>query len=304
MREKLITRRDFLRGAASTAALAAAGMPVLTGAIDARGEKPRDGPGSARKARVVLIRAKEVLDDKGALNTQVLQTMLDDAVVRLFSARTAGDAWKKIIKPGDAVGIKSNVWDFLPTPKELEEIIKSRVMAAGVEKRNIRIDDRGAIETLKDCTALINVRPLRSHHWAGIGGCIKNYIMFAEDRPSHHGNSCASLGAIWNLPIVKGKTRLNILAVLTPQFYGRGPHHFDPRYVWDYRGLMISTDPVALDALGASLLVKKRIAYFGENRPVTPTNHIQAADIEYGLGVSDVKKIELVKLGWSDDVLI
>lgn len=302
MDEKLITRRDFIRGAASSAALAAAGIPVISGALEARGEKPRDSFGA--KARVVLIRAKEVLDEKGTLNTQVLQTMLDDAVARLFSTRTAGEAWKKILRPGDAVGIKSNVWDYLPTPKELEGIIRSRVVAAGVREEHVRIDDRGARESLRECAALINVRPLRSHHWAGIGGCIKNYIMFVEDRPAYHGNSCASLGAIWNLPIVKGKTRLNILVVLTPQFYGRGPHHFDPRYVWNYKGLMVSTDPVALDALGASLLIKKRIACFGENRPVTPTNHIQAADTDYGVGVSDLKKIELVKLGWIEDILI
>lgn len=287
---------------AASATLAAMGMPVIAAAPGKEEIATEDG--SDRKALVVLIRDKSVIDDKGIVNRSVLEKMLDEAVARLFSMKKADQAWKKILKPDDTVGIKSNVWNFLPTPKELEEIIKSRVMKAGVKEKNIKIDDRSARENLGACTALINVRPLRSHHWAGIGGCIKNYITFVEDRPSYHGDSCASLGAIWQLPIVKNKTRLNILVVLTPQFYGKGPHHYDPRFVWKYGGLMVSTDPVALDAVGASLLLKKRIAFFGENRPVTPTNHIQAADREYKLGVSDLKKIELVKLGWTDDSII
>ena len=54
---------------------------------------------------------------------------------------------------------------------------------------------------------------------------------------------------VWTYPIVKGKTRLNILCALTPQFYGRGANFFDRRYVWPYKGLIIGTDPVAVDAI-------------------------------------------------------
>jgi hypothetical protein len=297
----LVTRRDFLKGAASAALLAAMGLPALTGQAAAAQEKTPHGQG---KARVVLIRNKDVVKDDGALDRHLLGEMLDEAVTTLFQAKDAAGAWKKIVNPADVVGIKSNVWRYLPTPPMLEELIKGRVHSAGVDVKNIHVDDRGARESLAASTALINVRPLRSHHWAGIGGCIKNYIMFVDNPSSYHDNSCASLGAIWNLPVVKGKTRLNILAVLTPQFYGRGPHGFDPRFVWPYKGLMVSADPVALDALGAGLLLKKRIAYFGENRPVTPINHIQAADREYKVGVSDRKRIDLIRLGWTDDALI
>jgi len=298
---QLVTRRDFLKGAASTVFLAAVGLPALAEQAAAGPVKTPDGRG---KVRVVLIRNARVINDAGAIDRRTLGEMLDEAVTSLFQARDAGEAWKKIVTPMDVVGIKSNVWRYLPTPPVLEEIIKGRVQGAGVDAKNIRVDDRGARESLASSTALINVRPLRSHHWAGIGGCIKNYIMFVDNPASYHDNSCASLGAIWNLPVVKGKTRLNILAVLTPQFYGRGPHGFDPRFVWPYKGLMVSTDPVALDALGARLLQKKRVAHFGENRPVTPVNHIQAADREYRIGISDPNRIDLVRLGWTDDALI
>ncbi|MDQ7821430.1 MAG: DUF362 domain-containing protein [Candidatus Eremiobacteraeota bacterium] len=302
MKDKsIVTRRDFMKAAATTALLAAAGLPALAGQAVAGSEKAQERQG---KARVVLVRNARAVRDDGTLDSRILGEMLDEAVTRLFQAPNAAGAWKKVVTPSDRVGIKSNVWKYLPTPPELVEIIKSRVESAGVDEKNVHADDRGARETLAASTALINVRPLRSHHWAGIGGCIKNYIMFVDNPSSYHDNSCASLGAIWNLPVVKGKTRLNILVLLTPQFYGRGPHHFDPRYVWPYKGIMVSTDPVALDALGAQLLLKKRVASFGENRPVTPVNHIQAADREYGIGVSDLKRIDLIKLGWSDEALL
>ena len=156
-----------------------------------------------------------------------------------------------------------------------------------------------------NATALVNVRPLRTHHWAGVGTCLKNYIQFVPDRPSYHPDGCAALGRIWTFPIVKGKTRLNVLSALTPQFYGRGANFFDRRYVWPYKGLIVGTDPVAVDTVGAHLLQVQRIAFFGEDRAldVTP-HHIQVADREYHLGVSDLARIQLVKLGWTQDALI
>jgi len=108
-----------------------------------------------------------------------------------------------------------------------------------------------------------------------------------------------------DLPIVKGKTRLNILSALTPQFYGRGANFFDKRYVWPYKGLIVGVDPVAVDAIGAHLLQAKRIAFFGEDRTLdVPPIHIMMADKTYHIGVSDLSRIQVVKLGWKEEVLI
>ena len=104
---------------------------------------------------------------------------------------------------------------------------------------------------------------------------------------------------------MKGKTRLNVLCALTPQFYGRGASFFDKRYVWPYKGLLVGIDPVAVDALGAELLKRKRIAFFGEDRALdVPPIHITVADKKYHLGVSDLSRIELVKAGWQEDALL
>jgi hypothetical protein len=295
MKTQHLTRRDFLRLTAGSTVAASLGAGI---ARDARADTA---------AKVVLIRHAEAVGEQGKMNGEVLQAMLDEAVKTLLGTPEPVDAWRTLVKPSDVVGIKSNAWERLPTPKELEAAIRRRVLDAGVAEKNLDIADRGVLRNpiFLNATALVNVRPLRTHHWAGVGTCLKNYIQFVPDRPSYHPDGCAALGRIWTLPIVKGKTRVNILSALTPQFYGRGANFFDRRYVWPYKGLIVGTDPVAVDTVGAHLLQVKRIAFFGDDRAldVTP-HHIQVADKEYHLGVSDLSRIQVMKLGWMDDVLI
>lgn len=295
MKEKIITRRDFLRVTAGTAMAATLESGMLE---EARAEQT---------AKVVLIRNAEVLGPQDKVQEEVLQSMLDQALKNLLEMDKPIEAWKKLFKSSDVVGIKSNAWNRLPTPKELEAAIKRRLLDGGVSEKNISIDDRGVLNNpiFQNATALVNVRPLRTHHWSGVGTCLKNYIMFVPDPSSYHDEGCSPLGKIWTYPIVKGKTRLNILSVLTPQFYGRGANFFDRRYVWPYKGLVVGTDPVAVDTIGAHLLQVKRVAFFGEDKALdVPPIHIMAADKKYHLGVSDLSRIQLIKLGWMEEVLI
>jgi hypothetical protein len=303
-----ITRRDFLRGTASAALAAAVGLPLASCRVVAAPQAGQGaaeaGQGAEKRARVVLVRDEAAVGDDGTINEEVVGRMLDEAVCALTDKGTPAEAWAELVRPEDLVGIKSNVWANLPTPPEVERALRQRIAAVGVAEDRIRVTDREARRLLADCTALINVRPARSHHWSGMGGCIKNYIVFSDNPSQYHPNACESLALAWELPVCKGKTRLNILLALTPQFYGRGPHAFDPRYVWPYKGMFVSFDPVACDALGAHLLKTKRIAVFGEEQPLTPTTHIVAADEKYGLGVADLNRIDILRLGWTQDSLI
>jgi hypothetical protein len=295
MEEKIITRRDFLGIAAGTAVAATLGAGIMG---EAKAEPT---------ARVVLIRNAGVVGSDGEIQGEILQSMLDEAVMSLLDTKDSAEAWRRLIKSSDIVGIKSNSWNRLPTPKELEAAIKRRVLDMGVAEKNVDIDDRGVLRNpvFLKATALINVRPVRTHHWSGVGTCLKNYIMFVPDPSSYHNEGCSPLGKIWTYTIVKGKTRLNILCALTPQFYGRGASFFDRRYVWPYKGLIVGTDPVAVDAVGAHLLQAKRIAFFGEDRALdVPPTHIMVADKTYHLGISDLSRIQLIKLGWADELLI
>jgi hypothetical protein len=296
-RKKTITRRDFIKDTGCAALGLAIGLPVLTSGADK----------NIARAKVILVRNKNVVNIWGKINGKIVQEMLDQAVTALFARNNLVDCWKQIIKPDDIVGIKTNEWQRLPTTRQVERAIKNRIMAVGVPEKNIGIDDRGVLghPIFEKATALINARPMRTHAWSGVGSLIKNYITFVPKMYEYHDNSCADLGAIWHLPIVKDKTRLNVLVMLTPLFYGVGAHHFDSTYVWNYGGLIVGTDPVAVDTVGLRILQIKRKEYFGKDKPIKPlAHHIAFADKKYGLGTSDLEKIDLVKLGYEDGVLI
>ncbi len=215
--------------------------------------------------------------------------------------------WKSLFGPSDTVGIKSNVWRFLATPAELEDAMRARLIDAGVPAARIAVDDRGVLQNpiFADATALINVRPMRTHHWAGVGSLLKNYIMFSPRPDSWHGDSCADLAGLWDLPIVKGKTRLNVLVMLTPLFHSKGPHDFAPEYTWRYGGLLVGTDPVATDATGLRILEARRREHFGTDLPfATSPKHVQVAETKFGLGVADPARIDLIRIGWTEGRLV
>jgi hypothetical protein len=298
MKNKKRTRREFIKTSASAA---------IGGAFYLSCSRRASAKVSKQKARVILVRHKDVLDKQHKPNPEILGKMLDQAVTRLLDQKDPVNAWKKLVKPSDIVGIKTNVWSFLRTPESLEQAIKRRAMDAGVKEKNIGISDREVLDlaVFKKATALINVRPLRTHYWSGVGSCIKNYIMFSDSPSSYHPDKCADLAKLFELPQVKGKSRLHILVMLTPLFEGSGPHHFNPKYLWPYRGMLVGTDPVAVDATGLRILEARRKAFFKEERPFSASpKHIMLADTRHHLGISDPAKIELVKLGWDKDILI
>ena len=201
-----ITRRDFMQKSAFALLGAAVKLPVQI----------------EQKSRVVLIRHEQAVDQNSVINADIVQQMLDEAVSELLNTENVKQAFQKLIKSDDVVGIKSNVWSYLPTPPEVEQAIVNRLVDVGVKKDDIGIDDH-MVKTnpiFQNSTSLINVRPLRTHYLSGVSGVMKNYIMFAQSQPAYHPNSCADLGALFKLPMTKGKTRLNILCVLTPQYHG------------------------------------------------------------------------------------
>jgi hypothetical protein len=291
-----LTRRDFIKG--TTAAL-------IGTAVGAPGRAQPQDPAS--KSRVILVRHADAVDAESNFNGPIIAGMLDEAVARLFGETDPVKAFARLAGPSDVVGVKTNVWSYLPTPPEVEAAIKRRLLDAGVREENIAFDDH-TVRTnpvFVKATAIINVRPLRTHYLAGVSGCIKNYIMFAPSQEALHPDSCADLASTFSLPQVKGKNKLNILCALTPQFHGRGPHHFSRRYVWSYKGLIVGLDPVAVDTIGLRLIMAKRRIELGPAQELPPVpKHIQIADTRHHLGTSDMARIELVKLGWDADILV
>ncbi|MBN2610317.1 MAG: DUF362 domain-containing protein [Bacteroidales bacterium] len=294
----MITRRKLIK---DTARAAIGGTLLMNVPFSAWGSSP------GKKTKVVLIRDERIPDYGNSFDQTVIQEMLDKAVIELTGYSDIGQAWKQIIKPGDIVGIKSNEWRYLGTPPELENAIKQRVMDTGVAEENIAVADRGVRNNpvFQKATALINTRPMRTHAWSGVGSLIKNMIMFSQKPSSYHDDSCADLATLYELPMVKGKSCLNILVMFTPLFHGVGPHHFNKEYVWSYKGLVVGFDPVAADSVGLQIIQAKRKKFFGEDKPLNPhAKHIEYAETRHHLGMADPAKIELVRLGYSENILI
>ena len=298
MSEKTITRRTLLK----RTALAAIGTSLfLNSPFKVFGKNKSD------LTKVILVRNNNVMDVDRNVNKQILEKMLDDALVELTGKPSVEQAWSSVLKPEDILGIKTNVWKYLATPAELEEILKEKAMQVGIKESNIGIKDRGVVNDplFQKATALINSRPMRTHAWSGVGSLLKNYIMFVNTPSSYHGDSCADLAAIWKENNLIGKTKLNILVMLTPLFHGVGPHHYNKQFTWEYNGIVVGVDPVAVDSVGLRIIQAKRTDYFGEDTPLNPpAKHILLADTRHHLGTANPDNIDLIRIGDMENSLI
>ena len=189
-----------------------------------------------------------------------------------------------------------------PTHDEVVEAVATSLKASGVPAKNI-INAQGGPEYPRKCTALIALPALKAHWLTGIGTVIKNYIMYSGNPRNYHFADSAKLGEIWNLPFVKGKTKLVLVDALYP-LCDKGPQA-DPRYQWAYNGLIAGIDPVAVDLVCLKIITAKRRAIRGEPWPLSPPPIcIEAADKVYRLGYSRPDKVKIRTYGWKQDLLI
>jgi len=283
-----VTRRDFVRGTVG----AALGVSVVGSAATAR---------AARSSRVVLVRDEMALDARHAVNGVVLRRMLGDLVMRVTGKPSPTDAWRSLVTATDVVGLVTTS-ALHATHPELAAAVRESLTAAGTSADRIR-RAQGGPDAVRPCTALLALPPLKAHWLTGIGTVLKNYITFSGSPSSYHAADSVKLGEIWLLPHVKGKTRLVVVDALRP-LCDKGPQA-DPRYMWDYRGLVGGTDPVAVETVCLKIIESKRQALRGEPWPLSPPPLcVAAADEKYGLGTSRWSEIALERVGWSGEALV
>jgi len=291
----IFTRRDFVRGTVGTLT-ALAGTEAAAGACSRQAARR-----AARSARVVIVRDQQALTATHDVNVPVLDRMLDEAVMRVTGERTSRAAWLSLVTPADRIGLVPT--DHLnPTHRELVDAVRTALVGAGIPSGRIT-EAQGSIDLPRACTALIALPALKAHWLTGLGTALKLYIRYS-DRPSgYHGDSNINLAETWLLPGVKGKTKLVLVDALRP-LCDKGPQP-DPRYMWDYRGLIAGTDPVAIDTIGLQIIMAKRRMLRGEPWPLSPPPLcVTAADERFGLGTSRMAEIALEKAGWAQDALV
>lgn len=316
-----LTRREFVAGTA-----------FGTLGLILKGATPAWGAGDP-KTRVVVVRNPLVLGDDLAVKSQALSSMLDEGMTALTGKKDVKECWRQFFTSDDAVGMKINVM-MTPTHKELTYQVVSRLAGIGVEDQKIVIWDRdragrgmkgvssrgtsfgfnkASISNVvaNETTALINMPGLKSHWLSGVAVSIKNWcgavtgINVPDEGVTFaiHGDSCANVGMLNALPPIKNKCRLIVVDALRPLFHG-GPQ-VNPQYLWNYGGLVLGTDPVAVDTVCLKIIQGKRNDYNKEPWPLSPPpKHITVADEKYKLGTSDASKIEVKLIGEKEGAYI
>jgi len=144
------------------------------------------------------------------------------------------------------------------------------------------------------CSALINVPVLKDHGVTGITGAMKNHYGSIDNPRQYHGNNGTRPGVaeVNAIPVLREKQRLVLFDALLGVYNG-GPR-WQRQYIWPYGGILVGTDPVAIDAVALGILDEKRQAE-GMNSLASRAAHLDAAEI-LGLGNRDLDQIDLVEV--------
>jgi uncharacterized protein (DUF362 family) len=149
------------------------------------------------------------------------------------------------------------------------------------------------VRSLTESTALINFALVKDHSICGYTGALKNMTHGCNVNPEefhdHHASPQIALLAAQD--VLRSRIRLCIVDGFKLMANG-GPLYKQPQYVKPHEAVYVSTDPVAVDAVGWEAVENARSAFglkslTDEGRP--PAYIRAAADL--GLGIADPKKI-------------
>jgi len=321
-------------GAGATATVASAGgagtaaatVASAGGAGAAEAVAAARGAGAAEavpRSRVVLVTHPEVLVKDYRVNPPIIRQMLDRALVELTGKRTEAEAWQTVGREDDFVAVKHNAIGAptLHSHTEINEAVAGQLAASAKVKpdRILAVDrdlpapynelsapftlpSRGLKTHLRrlytdQATAIINVSVLKAHFGEGLSEAMKNHLGSVNNPAAFHGwepdRLPRSLPELSALEPLRRKTRLVIIDAIRPLFAG-GPAD-NAEYRWDYRGLIVATDPVAASAVGLRLLEEKRAAVRGKEWPMTAARQMAAYAQSIGLGSAEADRIDLVR---------
>jgi hypothetical protein len=111
---------------------------------------------------------------------------------------------------------------------------------------------------MEQVDAVISVPVLKDHDIAGISAGMKNFYGAIYNPNKYHGNGCNPFVAdLCTHPLIRDKLRLVVLDASRVQLQN-GPAYFH-RYALEYGGLIVGTDPVAVDATGWRIVDRERV---------------------------------------------
>jgi uncharacterized protein (DUF362 family) len=180
-----ITRRGLLRGS-------------LAGAFAGR-------VAAAEKSKVVIARDAALRGGGGSVDSSRVLKMLDRAMQSFYGGDSPIDAWKRVARPGEVVGLKVNCLSGkgAATNTVLVEAICERLQQAGIPQKDIVIWDR-LNSDLESAGYRVASRKDRIR-------CIGNDTAGYDDELTIHGSAGSLLSntlahtcdAVINLPVLK-----------------------------------------------------------------------------------------------------
>jgi uncharacterized protein (DUF362 family) len=211
------------------------------------------------------------------------------------------------VKPGNIV-----VWDR--TTDELQRAgftlsnDPNRVRILGTDSKNVGYDENvlsfGTVNSrlsnllTHTCDCMINLPILKSHSGAGVTLAMKNMYGVNSNPDKLHGNNCCPGVADLNmLPPIRNKFRFVVADVMTGSYEG-GPM-YKPQFAWKYNGIMVASDPVAIDYTGWQIIERKRAEHGMKtlSQAGTPPIYISvAADPQHRLGTDDPDRMAVTEV--------
>lgn len=329
-KEHANSRREFFKGSAK--AIAGIGAAALAGDVSLALGAASGSTAKGHQAKVAFVRAKNPIP-KGDAGLEIISRMIDEGVKFISGHSDPAVFWKQNFSARDRVSIKVNTvtWKGSPLP-QISEAVAKRLGHAGIAADNILVWDRdmrglkqaglgksksyrcgaardhgymenaitsGKVTTrytkiLDEYSALINIPILKSHQLAGITASLKNHYGSFEDPNKYHANSCDPFIADINaVDIIKKKTRI-VICDAVKVLYAAGPEWTDA-YAKEMNGILVSTDPVALDAAGYNIIKKIRKEAGGHPPVMFDPKWIKTA-AAHGIGVADHGAIDFKEI--------
>jgi uncharacterized protein (DUF362 family) len=127
------TRRSFLKQSFSLGSAVWAINPAGRGTGGAAAQLTPAGSGLAR---VVIARDAKIRNANSSLDSAQLAKLLDRALQATFNCNSPLEAWKRVLRPGEVVGLKVNCLGGRgnATHPELVEAISERLQQAGIRE--------------------------------------------------------------------------------------------------------------------------------------------------------------------------
>ena len=109
------------------------------------------------------------------------------------------------------------------------------------------------------CTALVSFGVVKDHDLSGVSVSMKNLFGVIHNPNKYHDNQCDPyIADVLSLPPVRSKLKLAVADATLAQCHG-GPA-YKPAFAWNADRVLLSADPVALDAVAARMIEDERRA--------------------------------------------